>query len=67
MASTPRLPERATPATQHDVTDFLVSEFAADAAGSLSPFGDMMFPLPLDQLRYTHPGPAARPHVLPLD
>jgi succinate dehydrogenase / fumarate reductase iron-sulfur subunit len=62
MASTaPRLPEqfRAAP-----VTDFNVSEFAADQAGSLSPFGtDVEFPLPVEQLTYTHPSPADRPNL----
>ena len=32
-------------------------------AGSLSPFGqDVQFPLPLDQIHYTHPSPADRPN-----
>jgi succinate dehydrogenase / fumarate reductase, iron-sulfur subunit len=39
-----------------------ISEFAADVAGSLSPFGDdLEFPLPLGRLGYRHPGPANRP------
>ena len=39
-----------------------LSEFAANVAGSLSPFGqDVEFPLPLDKLSYRHPGPANRP------
>lgn len=39
-----------------------ISEFAADVAGSLSPFGDdLEFPLPLERLSYQHPGPANRP------
>jgi hypothetical protein len=38
------------------------SEFAADVAGSLSPFGDdIEFPLPIERLGYHHPGPANRP------
>jgi hypothetical protein len=42
--------------------DFHVNELAADQAGSLSPFGmELEFPLPLEKLRYTHPGPEARP------
>lgn len=32
-----------------------VSELAADRQGSLSPFGDVTFPLPADQLPYVHP------------
>ena len=44
--------------------DFHVNELAADQAGGLSPFGpEMEFPLPLDKIRYTHPGPADRPHL----
>jgi hypothetical protein len=44
--------------------DFHVNELAADQAGGLSPFGqDLEFPLPVESLRYTHPGPAERPHL----
>ena len=44
--------------------DFHVNELAADQAGSLSPFGtELQFPLPLDKIRYTHPGKAERPHL----
>jgi hypothetical protein len=32
-----------------------VSELAADRTGALSPFGDVTFPLPSDQIPYTHP------------
>lgn len=32
-----------------------VSELAADRAGALSPFGDVVFPLPSDDLPYLHP------------
>ncbi|MDP9117957.1 MAG: hypothetical protein M3O28_12000 [Actinomycetota bacterium] len=68
MASTaPRLPEQYKPPRSGgdlEVGDFHVSELAADVAGSLSPFGqELEFPLPLDQLRYVHPGPASRPHL----
>lgn len=39
-----------------------VSEFAAERAGPLSPFGeDVEFPLPPDQVAYVHPSPADRP------
>jgi len=39
-----------------------VSEFAAERAGPLSPFGeDVEFPLPLDKVAYVHPAPADRP------
>jgi hypothetical protein len=49
---------------QHELTDFHVNELAADQAGGLSPFGpDREFPLPIDKIRYTHPGPADRPRL----
>ena len=32
-----------------------VTELASDRQGSLSPFGDLTFPLPADDLPYTHP------------
>jgi len=32
-----------------------VSELAAEWQGALSPFGDVEFPLPVEQLGYTHP------------
>jgi hypothetical protein len=35
--------------------DHPVTELASDRQGSLSPFGDVTFPLPADQLPYTHP------------
>ena len=35
--------------------DHAVSELAADRTGALSPFGDLTFPLPADDLPYTHP------------
>jgi len=35
--------------------DHAVSELATDRAGALSPFGDVIFPLPADQLPYIHP------------
>jgi hypothetical protein len=35
--------------------DHAISELAADRTGALSPFGDITFPLPADQLPYTHP------------
>jgi hypothetical protein len=62
MASVPsRLPEQFQPVL---VPDFNISEFAADSAGPLSPFGsDVEFPLPVDTIRYTHPAPADRPNL----
>ncbi|WP_161927593.1 hypothetical protein [Gordonia crocea] len=35
--------------------DHAVSEFAADLAGALSPFGATQFPLPQDELLYINP------------
>ena len=35
--------------------DHAVSELAADRTGALSPFGDLTFPLPSEDLPYTHP------------
>ena len=32
-----------------------VSELRTDRAGALSPFGDLVFPLPSDDLPYLHP------------
>jgi hypothetical protein len=39
----------------HGDGDDAVSELAADRTGALSPFGDVTFPLPADELPYTHP------------
>jgi hypothetical protein len=61
--STPRLPEQFRNPSDHGHDDFVVSELAADTAGSHSPFGNLEFPLPSDQLRYRHPTPADRPHL----
>lgn len=63
MASTPRLPERSRDAVI--VANFNLSEFTADKAGSVPPFGELAdeFPLPADKLWYRHPGPESRPHL----
>jgi hypothetical protein len=68
MAGTsPRAPEQyyhREPGAELAMTDFHVNELAADQAGGLSPFGpDREFPLPIDKIRYTHPGPADRPRL----
>lgn len=56
----PRLPEQF----RADARDMHISELAADHAGPVSPYGDdIEFPLPLDKINYTHPGPADRPHL----
>ena len=63
MASTPRLPERQN--TAMIIGDFHLSEFTADKAGSVPPFGELAdeFPLPPDRIWYRHPGPESRPHL----
>jgi hypothetical protein len=38
-----------------DPDDHAVSELATDRVGALSPFGDVVFPLPSDDLPYLHP------------
>jgi hypothetical protein len=38
-----------------DPDDHPVSELAADRTGALSPFGDLTFPLPAEDLPYVHP------------
>ena len=38
-----------------DPDDHPVSELAADRTGALSPFGDLTFPLPSEDLPYVHP------------
>jgi hypothetical protein len=35
--------------------DHAVSELATDRTGALSPFGEVTFPLPADELPYMHP------------
>jgi hypothetical protein len=42
------------PSTDGD-DDHAISELAADRTGALSPFGDLTFPLPADELPYCHP------------
>jgi hypothetical protein len=62
MAGTaPRLPEQFRTASH--AIDFNVSELVSDAAGAHSPYGDVEFPQPVDELLYHHPGPAERPHL----
>ena len=65
MANTaPRAPELYGGPTVGVIGDFHVDEMASDMAGSQSPYGpELEFPLPLDRLRYKHPGPSARPHL----
>lgn len=65
MATTaPRAPELYGVQTVSDIGDFHVDELATDMAGSQSPYGpELEFPLPVNQLRYEHPGPKARPNL----
>lgn len=65
MAGTsPRPPEQYYHYEQPAIQDFHVNELAADQAGGLSPFGpETEFPLPIDKITYTHPGPEARPRL----
>jgi len=54
--ATPRLPELYQSYPGGSDADFSVSEFAADLAGAMSPFGqDVEFPLPVERLSYVHP------------
>ncbi len=41
------------PATGPD--DHAVSELVSDRTGALSPFGELVFPVPSDDLPYVHP------------
>jgi hypothetical protein len=41
-----------------------VNELLSNKPGSQSPFGDdITFPLPVESLYYSHPGPENRPHL----
>jgi hypothetical protein len=48
-----RYVDNGWPASDED--DHAVSELAADRTGALSPFGDLTFPLPAEDLPCTHP------------
>jgi len=48
-----RYVDKGWPTTDPD--DHAVSELASDRTGALSPFGDLVFPLPADELPYVHP------------
>jgi hypothetical protein len=58
----PRVPEPYQGGRALVADDFHVSEFAADFAGAMSPFGPVEFPLPVERLSYRHPSPADRPN-----
>ena len=56
----PKNPEESWPAVYPDLA---VSEFTAESTGAQSPFGDdIVFPLPVERLRYAHPTAADRPN-----
>ena len=38
-----------------DEGEHVLSEFNASVQGALSPFGDIEFPLPADEIPYVHP------------
>lgn len=64
MAGTaPRLPEQYRGDSEASDSDFLVSELASDAAGAHSPFGDIQFPMPVEELTYEHPRPENMPNL----
>ncbi|MGH3531714.1 MAG: hypothetical protein ACRDUT_22120 [Mycobacterium sp.] len=48
-----RYVDKGWPTTNPD--DHAVSEVATDRTGALSPFGDIVFPVPADDLPYLHP------------
>lgn len=55
-----------TPQTSWDelYPDHPVNELLSQRPGSQSPFGDdITFPLPVEELYYSHPGPDNRPHL----
>lgn len=60
----PRQPEQFNLGAAEHPEDFVVSELAAENPGAMSPFGeDVEFPLPLEQIRYSHPTLEDRPNL----
>jgi hypothetical protein len=56
----PKNPEESWPAAYPELA---VSEFTAEHTGAQSPFGDdLIFPLPVEDLRYAHPTPEDQPN-----
>jgi hypothetical protein len=54
-----------TPHTQWDegYPEHPVNELLSDKPGAQTPFGDdVVFPLPVEELHYSHPGPESRPN-----
>lgn len=62
-ATSPRLPEQFRSSNDFVVDDFHVSELISEAAGAHSPFGDIEFPMPVEQLLYVHPTSEERPYL----
>ena len=52
-AENPRYVDNGWPTTDPD--DHAVSELKTDRTGALSPFGELVFPLPATDLPYLHP------------
>ena len=52
-----KLKGRSDPTWPVDVSrdEHAVTELVSDRQGSLSPFGDLAFPLPEDKVTYVHP------------
>lgn len=62
-ATSPRLPEQFRSSNDFVVDNFHVSELISEAAGAHSPFGDIEFPMPVEQLLYVHPTSEERPSL----
>lgn len=59
--SSPRLPEQFRDQPEEE---FRVSELVSEAAGAHSPFGDIEYPIPADQLAFfKYPRPEDRPNL----
>jgi hypothetical protein len=52
-AGKPRYVDNGWPTSDPD--DHAVSELACDRTGALSPFGELVFPVPSNDLPYVHP------------
>jgi hypothetical protein len=58
-----RAPKNAEQTWPAAYPDLAVSEFTAEHTGAQSPFGDdLIFPLPIEDLRYAHPTRADLPN-----
>lgn len=58
-----KAPKNAELTWPAEFPELAVSEFTAEHTGAQSPFGDdLVFPLPVDALRYSHPTPADVPN-----